>query len=1793
MAIATLTPLTLDELDQVAGGLSDPDKTQPVPDGTTQGADGAAFAQTQAETPQDRFAGLMQDFGDNRTLDQSTPQEIAALSSDIADGRLDAQLGTLVDTVGQLDATKDAPELAKLAGALLDRFADFGNSDRPAALAGLLDKPAFQPDKLVALSDSLLDSEPRAGIALLVDATQAYDDAGRTTPADSLRDALADQLGEVLTDAAGDGDAALASTIAWTSEALEGTKGAAWTMVDALLDAPANDRTEAALSQSLSAALKSDLDPQVAGRLLADGVVTPNALAVGLLQNYDPVTDNPAAFEAELKAIAAEAGTARAGFEAIVRATTFEALVRESVDGTLDAAELKQAAGLLLADRSLPADALDDRTLLPVFKEIGTTLANTVNSLTFPPTMKMGQVDALRVTQFNALAAQLHDLGDAGPAAIAQALVTMVQTANNGRSIDLLSLVRAVSDSPLATLVVAVGLATQLPSNTYNRVGQLSVIMATALNGDGAVDTLSQAVLKGEIDGIAAEKLIADLAARSGITTPGLVAWRQAELAAAVAEGGNLTSQIVLDLKADLAAKPSPLIAAAAQHWASAGANETLQDLIVMAEAVDADVNALLVRVFTEGKVTANVEQMLALVPRAIAGLIAEGQFSADEARSLVRSACTALSVGTGATNAGWISYVAELSEARLVSAAASQTTSDPDAGSELRELRDEYCAAVAGGFRAMDVVRAMQGSAYNATQIIELINAIGAASSTFSGSLMVDVLTQLGPGSDPGGKNASNSWQFRDELRAELNRVLTGDAATQASWVSALQQAVSGGQQSAAEIVDQLELIVENAFARERLSATGDHYNMNDAARLSIRNVWDGLDRLVAATGVALLANAGTSAAARGAALDWFREQTPGGQAAILSALPANHAERATLNAMAAAQLDNFDWAAERRNVEQTISIGNYAENSSKWAMFKAEQARDDLRGAVQLARLVGESALDPILDMARAWQVMPTDTITPALSHVRNAVALVAFETLTAARDNAAFGDALAQEVKTREETSVQVRADIEAVRTLALTARDGLLDSQRSSIGSQFYLSATAWAVLIENVSSGFTAGLVRAGMPNEAAALFVAGIDSGAGLASLNGITSRNQAQLALQALVNEAGRLGASVDHVLVSALDPANHVPPDCMDAARAMLQARFADSKVVSDLVTEVRQGDMSAAAAFEVLREAAAYTNRSFGSLLAGMLDSVETTDTKTYGILANALQVYGGGNLAMALGGDVLAGRIDAAGAIAATLEIGQATKFNVDLLSALVVGAGKTAIATDLAARAIAEMPKFADMKTEAGQTAISHALDQIRNTLAINNLPLATANIAALTALAGLYVAGGVNAGDIGQLIDQFDGKIPDAGLVSLLDTINGLPDSPRQDALEYLVSDRLADRVESGALFTDAIAAIQATVRSGIGIENAAATAVLQMIEKAVAGAAYSGYVDEAVKHGATAAVAAARADALVAESVLLHQATGAYQLFKAADAVNNGAAPAYVLWLINANDQTNRDLVMGGMWMEMATKIGPDGTVPADVQARYTAMQNELMEPELTALAGGLRAALANPAAFEAAKMAAAASIAADIGRITSRFASEVHDVSNSSAAAAVTTGDSSADLRDEIIAHGTQWAVVLGSAYRNYLASGPSGIAMSVAFGVTAQLLKIEAFRDFIGEGIAMPLDLGLKAMAMARAVVVEGMTVWTNGQIDAAMGAWEGTNDFFSGIADGDVAAAGEALLKLADDINTLLNFTDFRGQFEVMKAMINKAVEQITIAFSALAEAIDGLYEADKQYDRTHKLGMSFL
>lgn len=1792
MATANLTPLTLDELDEVAGGLSDPDKTQLPPDSTTQGADGAAFEQTQTETPQDRFAGLMQDFGDNHTLDLSTPQQIAALSGDIADGKLDAQLGTLVDTVGQLDATKDAPELAKLAGALLDRFADFGNADRPAALAGLLDKPAFQPDKLVALSDSLLDSEPRAGIAMLADATQAYDDAGRTAPADTLRDATADQLGEVLTDAAADGDKALADTITWASQALEGTKGAAWTMVDALLDTPATDRTEAALAQSLFAALKSDLDPEVAGRLLAEGVVTPNALAAGLLQNYDPVTDNPASFEAELKAIALEAGTARAGFEAILRATTFEALVRESADGTLDAAELKQAAGLLLADRSLPADALDDRTLLPVFKAIGETLGSAFNS-TFitPPTMKMGEVAAAASAHFLATAAVLRELGDAGSDAIALAVVGMWQNVvARGRDVNLVSLVQTVSDSPLTALVVSVELAAQLPT-TYTRAPQFIASMAAALNGDGTVDTLSQAVLKGEIDGIAADKLIADLAARGGVTTPGLVAWRQAELAMAVAEGGDTSSQIVLDLKADLAASPSPLIAAAVQRWASPGANETLKDLIEMADAVDADVSALLVRVFTEGKVTADVGAMAALVPLAIAGLIAEGELTADEARAMVRSACSALvtSAGADALNAR---IAAELSEARLVVAANAQTTIDADAGSQLRELRDEYRAAVANGTQAMDVIRAGWHPAH-AVGIIEVITTMGAASSTFVGSLIVDALEELGAGTGAGGKQASESWQYRDALRAELNRVLTGDAATQASWVSALQQAVSGGQQTAAEIVAELELIVENAFARERLSTTGDHYNMNDAARLSVRNMWDGLDRLVAATGVALLANAGTSATARAAALDWFREQTPGGQAAILLALPVNHAERSTLNTMAAAQLDTYDWAAERRNVEQTISIGNYAENSSKWVMFKAEQARDDLRGAVQLARLVGESALDPIVDMARAWQVMPTDTVSAELSHVRNAVALVAFETLSAARGNAAFGDALAQEVKTREATSAQVRADIATVHTLALQARNGLLDSQYT-INSQYYLSANNWTVLIQNVTSDFTAGLVRAGMPNEAAALFVTGIESGAGLASLNGITSRYQAALALEALIGEAVRLGASVDHVLVSALDPANRLPPDSTDAARAILQARFDQGKVGSDLVAEVKQGDMSAAAALEVLRDAATHANRSFGSLLAGILDGAQNSDTKTYGILSNAAEAYGAGGLALGLGGDVAAGRIDAAGAIAATLEIAQALKCGADILSALLVGTGKNAAATDLAARAIAELPKFATLATEAGRTEISGALDAIRSILATNNLPLVTANTAALTALAGLYVAGAVNAGDIGPLIDQFDGKIPDAALVGMLDTINSLPDSPRQDALEYLVSDRLADRIESGALFTDALVAMQATFRSGTGIDDADATAILQMVEKAVAGAAYSGYYDEAIKQGApTTAIAAARADALVAESMLLHQATGAYQLFKAADAANVGTAPSYVLWLINAHDQTNRDLVMGGMWMEMATKIGADGTVPADVQARYTAMQNELMAPELRALEGGLREALGNPAAFEAAKMAAAASIAADIGRITSRFASEVHDVSNSSAAAAVTTGDSDANLRDEIIAHGTQWAVVLGSAYRNYLASGPSGIAMSVAFGVTAQLLKVEAFRDFIGEGIAMPLDLGLKALGMVRSVVIEGMTVWTNGQIDAAMGAWEGTNDFFSGLASGDVSAAGEALLKLAEDINTLLNFTDFRGQFEVMKAMINKAVEQITIAFNALADAIDGFYEADKQYDRNHKLGMSFL
>ena len=99
--------------------------------------------------------------------------------------------------------------------------------------------------------------------------------------------------------------------------------------------------------------------------------------------------------------------------------------------------------------------------------------------------------------------------------------------------------------------------------------------------------------------------------------------------------------------------------------------------------------------------------------------------------------------------------------------------------------------------------------------------------------------------------------------------------------------------------------------------------------------------------------------------------------------------------------------------------------------------------------------------------------------------------------------------------------------------------------------------------------------------------------------------------------------------------------------------------------------------------------------------------------------------------------------------------------------------------------------------------------------------------------------------------------------------------------------------------------------------------------------------------------------------------------------------------------------------------------------------------------------------------------------------------------------------------------------------------------------------------------------------------------NYKIDAAIGTWGGTSDFFNSLAGGNAAGAGEALLKFADNLSALINIYDMRQHFVVLEAAVLKAVEQAKIAFNAIEGAVGNLVTSDQTYQRQHRLGISFL
>ncbi|HWK45662.1 MAG TPA: hypothetical protein VNT30_13145 [Stellaceae bacterium] len=1919
--VAAPTPMSLDELDGVAGGLANSDQAR-ISDMSDAGlisqvADGAA-AEGEAELPglvdvdQLQFSHTVQSTNDAADASPADGTRVAALAGDIADGKLDGALGTFRDVLSQLDPATHAREIGQISTALLDRFADGDSGPPTAALYDLLDSPEFQPDKLSVLAATLSETEPRAGLELLNAAVEAFEAAGRAEAASGLRADFTGHLIEIMarpdnqtgvllaegvitTEQFGDafvelsesgsreatletyrqmsawvqsGDMALygepamqaarqamverlvadaaalpadanaladayasqsleldgldvapvvpeifldrataipgglpaffacvlvdtvaaggdlSAQIAWANEALQGTfgEGAAWLMVDCLLALPASNETSGFLKEAFVTALSTDPNPTVIGRLLDEGVVTPAGMVTALMNQYDAGTDQPSTFEPLLKAIAAEAGDAKAAFSALIPNAVFAALSKEAADGTLDLTDAKLAAAMLIADNTLPISEFPDAVIANVLTRVGEALALKVNT----------------ASELTAACSVLKGLSAAGAEALGDAIMPLLRT-TIGRSADVMAVIRGVADMPGMVLALMVEVKESLNTKVAAEGRMASMLagpMASAIYSGTAVDDLVGAVLAGRLEATEADQIVADL----GSGTPaGVVALRQAELAAALIEAGAPDSALLLaELRNELGVVPSPLIAAAAQVQSNLGLSQILQKLAIVADAADMDIGGVLARVYTEAGVTIDD----AAAP-AVAALIAKGALTADEARDVARSVFTAIETHEFAANLGYYDrsllskIAAELGEAKLVDATASAVGVNLETAAQINELRNEFHASVASGQIARAVIAEadMFGIKY-APQIIELITKLGETADVFTGSLFVDVLENLGNSTNTRDLSpTSQQWQYRDALRAELGRMLTGDAATQASWVAALKDAVTEGGQSPSEIMAEIERIAEHAFAREGLSRTNDHWNIQGPARQAMRAVWDGVDRLVAATGLALLADAPVSAAARDDALEWFRDQMPSGQAAILAALPAGHAESATLRGIASHGLDNFDWAAERQSVEKTITVGAYAATASQWTVFKVEQAREDLRGAVALAAMVGESQLDLIVDMAKAWGVIPGGAAEPAnatlTAYLKGAIGLLSFEVITSAAGRDVLGQGLALEVKTGEASTSAVLADIAAVVGMTnLNIQQGLLPGVSTA---PYFRDADQRTALQDAVSASFTDALNKLGMVNAAGEAFLARIESGDALKVVE--NARENAGTELNKLVAEATKLGTSVDAVLVALLerDASNYV----MQAALPLLQSRIASGAIFAELAREVGEGAMTPFKAIDVLRDAAALSERSFGAMLANLLESVDTENPKIYAQLAGATPAIGGSEIARSLGTDVAAGRVDPASAASAAVVIATAMQADVaGALAMLVAGAAQSG--APVAAEAIKHLDEILDAKGVVAVASIAEALGNIRTTLANQKLSLATSDGEALSTLVELFVAGAVNRGDIGGLIDQFDGKVPDSALIDLIDKIDSLPNSTAQDELKLLVSTRLADRVASGATFSDTISALDSVYRSGQSdaAKGVAYQKILDLVEKATSVSSYASLYTEALKHQSPAAAAAA-ADDMVKQGAEVQHALAALTLYRTAIAAPSSSGTGFAQWVVGANDQVNRDLVLAGMQIAMGREIGPDGNLSAEASERYSKLRNELMQPELQEAENKVRAANmnANLSAAERERLieAAAGSVAVELGRITGNVSDMVSKVANSSAASLVLTGSLSTSGAGQMISDNSATWVVMGGSLAKAFAGGPASVASSLAITAAGYLIKVEGFRDAIGPGMTMFMEVGLEALTMAKSILVEGAGAFIGHKVDAAIGAWEGANDIFNGLANGDLSSVGPAILKFADNLSALIGLFDPRSSLVALKAAVEQAVEMFNKAYNAISEGLEGLRDMETAATSKRLMGVAFL
>jgi hypothetical protein len=1887
------TPLSLDELDRVAGGLNNTnqDPNQDPNNQTTQAADGAAFEQTQqpepeptAEEVQGRFQELQADYGygaRTHDIDTMSPEDVGLLSKDIMAGRLDGQLGEVVGMLRGLNPfdgmpwSNDTAQVAQLTAAVLERYAD---SDRPGSLGNIMmgQERVFTANYIESMGSLAMDSSPKAGLELFGAAAQAFDAAGRGADADRMeglfteyfcdtvvnrhagepglvaglvadgavtpeqfRDVLptlsgraSDDLlvyayrefsqgiggvaehlddpavkevhdfmvsrlaaeaaslpdsGEALADtfvdrldqlqgldltrdlqaiyaaelAASPAEApsffehALADAVeadvagsslqalmdwAYSSLLTASPATAGWQMVDMLLDLPATDQIDAFLGKVFADALKTDLNTAVIGHMLSEGVVLPAALLEGLLQYYDVRTDNPNLFVDQLNAIAREAGSVAAQFTALIPGAAFQAVVKEAADRQLSGREIALAADLLIADQMLPIDQIPSSLQSQIFTELGGHLSTRVwsaQTLHDTTLLVQGLVEAY------------------GTAAMTPAIMNFARISINLGQ-DVVGTLRAIAGDAGMTLAVIDLVRHNLANYRQDPAiaAALDAAVARYTVGD-ALDLLAETVALGRLDADGAMRLITDLWPQTPAEAARVL---QAEIAVAKHDLGTTDADAAIAaLRADLANVPSPLIAAVATLGQTDLA-DALHKLAVIADGVDADIGTTLALVFSQQGV--DIRDAAAT---ALATMIANGELGSIEALAAIRTAWSRSEEIEGAHSpyTSWFTSLAgEMGYVRLVEKAESMVAADLAGTAALRALSQQFHDLVASGQFARAAIAEASNRTIVVDSMIDLLNQAARVADVFVGALFVDVLTNLGNGSlgptDP-------SWVVRDRLRDELARFVTGDAATQAGWVEALTEALLEGQQSPAQIVAELELIVENAFAQERLKNDRDHYTDTADAREAMEDAWNGIDRIVASTGQALLAAAGTSAAARDVALDWFRAQMPGGQLAILNALPANHPEMANLRAIAAQRLDAFDWTAEKAAVDAHISVGTYG-SASMWTVFQSEQVIHDLKAALALAGKVGESQVDVILGMAHAWNLNLADTNYSVLGPV---VGMLGYDAVTTGRTS--LVQSLALEVKSGETTIAQAMADLST-----------LLNFVSRNIGdlwAQGGMPAPAYWVdnMYTQINTAFTAALTQLGMPNAAVMAFMTLIDNGTAFSNLR--TGPQTPVVQLQSIIAEAGRLGVSIDYVLESVVD-GNYGSVLAENYALQQLQARVASGQTAAGILAEVTDGGLGAARAVELLREVAGHTNASFGSLLAGMLDSAEHGNARVYGLLATATAAIGAGALASSIGADVADGRLGAVEALTATLEIVKAAHGDVaGSLGALVAGAREDAAV--VAAGVIKQLDDLVAAK-QLSSSAIADVLGSIRSTLAREGVSLATADTEVVRAVAGYCLAGSVRDVDIAALIDMFDGTNPDAGLIDLWDFLANLPDDGNQnnnnneDKLQLLVAKRLEERLESGVMIDDSLEALDGIYHGLRGDQRSAAyQSVLDMVEKAVSIASYVDIYEEA-RGEISGSAAHALAQDMVERSVDLYEARGAFLLYQEARESNMGSAQDFMQWVVGPDGQptANRDVVLGGLALYMTSRLESDGTLSEADRTLMAAVQQELMAPEYNANANALWSALnAGAAQWEQARIEIAAAIAMKVGSIIGHYTDLATGLLNPPESA--TGGEGRIDWGQATAQDEVAYLMIA----RTICVGGPTDWAIAGGLFVAEQAMQVEAIRSFLGVGVSAAIDAGLKLVEMGRSVLVEGIFALNNMFTDQLRNSLtDASNAFYSGLASGDVGAAGKGLW------NFVMSFLPF-------DEMASEAIEQLQLALSYL----EPLKQMDRDSERRHFLGISFL